>query len=133
MNKKGFTLVELLVVIAIIGLLAAVAVVGINPSRQKARDAKRVADIRQVQTALEQFYDDCGSYPTALTTAVANGCTGGTTFGNFMASVPVNPSPGGAAYTYTSAGSTYTLTFTLEGATGGLASGVHTASPAGVN
>ena len=62
-NKKGFTLIELLVVIAIIGLLSTLAVVALNNARQKSRDAKRVADVKQIQTALELFYNDCGGYP----------------------------------------------------------------------
>ncbi len=55
-NKKGFTLIELLVVIAIIGLLATLAVVALGNARQKSRDAKRVSDIKQFQTALELRY-----------------------------------------------------------------------------
>jgi len=62
-KAKGFTLIELLVVIAIIGLLSTLAVVALNSARQKARDAKRVADIKQVQTALELFYNDNSGYP----------------------------------------------------------------------
>jgi len=52
-NQKGFTLIELLVVIAIIGLLSTLAVVSLNNARTKSRDARRVADIEQIQTALE--------------------------------------------------------------------------------
>ena len=47
-NKKGFTLIELLVVIAIIGLLSSIAVVSLNGARAKARDAKRVSDVKQL-------------------------------------------------------------------------------------
>ncbi len=67
-NKKGFTLVELLVVIAIIGLLATIAFISLNSARGKARDAKRVSDFRQIQTALELYYNDktTPSYPLAL-------------------------------------------------------------------
>jgi len=64
-NKKqtGFTLIELLVVIAIIGLLASVVLLALNSARGKARDAKRLADVRQMQSALELYYNDCGGYP----------------------------------------------------------------------
>lgn len=63
-NKdSGFTLVELLVVIAIIGVLSSVVLVSLNSARAKARDARRLADFKQIQTALELFYDVYGRYP----------------------------------------------------------------------
>ncbi len=62
-KNKGFTLIELLVVIAIIGLLASIVLVSLNSARAKARDVRRVADLKQVQTALEMYYDTNGSYP----------------------------------------------------------------------
>lgn len=63
MKSKGFTLIELLVVIFIIGLLASIVVVGVNEARKKARDAKRMADLKAVQTALELYNDEFGNYP----------------------------------------------------------------------
>ena len=62
-SKKGFTLIELLVVISIIGFLATAAMVAFNMARMNARDTKRLAGIKQIQTALELFYDDNGYYP----------------------------------------------------------------------
>ncbi len=44
---------ELLVVIAIIGLLSAVAAASLSRSRAKARDAKRKADLRVVDQAIQ--------------------------------------------------------------------------------
>ena len=53
MAKKGFTLIELLVVISIIGILSTLAVVSFNSGRGKARDARRVSDIKQISTLIE--------------------------------------------------------------------------------
>lgn len=70
-NKQAFTLIELLVVIAIIGLLATLAVVSFGNTRTKARDAKRLSDIKQIQSALELYFDANGRYP--LSCASSNG------------------------------------------------------------
>lgn len=143
MNKKGFTLIELLVVIAIIALLSTLAVVALGSARVKARDAKRLADIKQIQTALELYYTDKSGYPAgaALVLGGANAkCLGEGGFAGagcaapiYMALIPANPTPNGADYTYADqALASYTISFTLEGTSGGLAAGAHTASPAGI-
>ena len=62
-KNKGFTLIELLIVIAIIGLLATIVMVSLNSARAKARDTRRIADIKQIQTALSLYYDKYGYYP----------------------------------------------------------------------
>lgn len=73
-NNRGFTLVELLVAVGIIGVLASVSIVSINSVRLKARDAKRVADVKMVQNALEIYASDKNSlYPLAGTAEVELG------------------------------------------------------------
>jgi general secretion pathway protein G len=142
-KNKGFTLIELLVVIAIIGLLSTLAVVALNNARAKSRDAKRVSDIKSLQTALELYYQDQNGYPSlaagqalgsgnygALCTsgfATANGCTN-----PYMGQIQANPTPGGAGYTYYGNGTSYSITFNLETGTGNLPAGNHTASPSGL-
>jgi prepilin-type N-terminal cleavage/methylation domain-containing protein len=104
-TKKGFTLVELLVVIAIIGLLSTIAIVSLGSARAKARDATRIANMKQFATALEQYYADKGEYPEALAatgtalggaTATELSSTGlGTTAVApvYMALIPAYPTP----------------------------------------
>lgn len=80
----GFTLVELLVVIAIISILATLLLLQLGVARAKARDAKRIADINQVRSALELSFDDNGSY------LATNTMTGLKTAG-YLINVPLDP------------------------------------------
>ncbi|MBI2591553.1 MAG: prepilin-type N-terminal cleavage/methylation domain-containing protein [Candidatus Brennerbacteria bacterium] len=66
MSKKGFTLIELLIVISIIGLLASIVLVGFGSFRARGRDARRIADLRETQNALELFYTKNNAYPGSL-------------------------------------------------------------------
>ncbi|MFA6485850.1 MAG: prepilin-type N-terminal cleavage/methylation domain-containing protein [Candidatus Magasanikbacteria bacterium] len=139
MNKKGFTLIELLVVIAIIGLLSTLAVVALGQARLKARDSKRLADLKQVQTALELYYTDNNAYPTGsgLSLGVDAGakCLDNEGFdatcgaNAYMGLVPKDPSTG--TYIYTAASSSYSVVAALEGNVNGL-DGAITLSPAGI-
>jgi prepilin-type N-terminal cleavage/methylation domain-containing protein len=64
---RGFTLIELLVVIAIIGLLSTIIAAPIQNARKKARDAKKIAELKAMQLALEQFAEsNSGNYPFTL-------------------------------------------------------------------
>ncbi|MCR4284139.1 MAG: type II secretion system GspH family protein [Parcubacteria group bacterium] len=64
-QERGFTLIELLVIIAIIGILSSVVLASLNTARTKARDAKRISEVRQIQTALALYYDTYGQYPAS--------------------------------------------------------------------
>ncbi|MFA6365327.1 MAG: type II secretion system protein [Candidatus Paceibacterota bacterium] len=63
--QAGFTLIEMLVVVAIVGLLSSTLLVGLGDARRKARDARRIADLRQVQNGLENYYSEQRQYPKA--------------------------------------------------------------------
>lgn len=64
MEKKGFTLIELLMVISIISLLSSIVISNVNNARVRARDTQRLQNIKQLQTALELYYNDNGRYPS---------------------------------------------------------------------
>ena len=108
-KRHAFTLIELLVVISIIGLMSTIAVVSLNSSRAKSRDTKRIADLKQVRTALESYVIDNGAYPTcgqACTTYCDCTTVGwGGSFSaleikpTYMASIPTDPI-GNATYGY---------------------------------
>jgi uncharacterized protein (TIGR02145 family)/prepilin-type N-terminal cleavage/methylation domain-containing protein len=91
-NKQtGFTLIELLVVIAIIGALSTLALVSLNSARIKGRNAKRVADIKQISTALELYYSDHNSYPALITPGEAMKSADDSI--TYLGVIPSNPSP----------------------------------------
>lgn len=126
-NKKGgasgFTLIELLVVISIIGVLASIVLASLNNARRKSRDARRITDIKQLQLALELYFDGVGAsnYPAASAT-----CNATTFYGlealssnGYIPQIPVDPLGGATpCYRYAAASSgtrsTYHLGTTLE-------------------
>ena len=64
-STSGFTIIELMTVIIVLGILVAVVVVGYNGVQGRSRDAIRRSDISNITKALEQYYDDNGTYPAA--------------------------------------------------------------------
>jgi type II secretion system protein G len=95
-GKKGFTLIELLVVIAIIGILSSIILASLDSSRKKGRDARRLADIKQIQLALDLYYDQNNAFPPDV------GATNGVytfdptvlTAPGYISAVPTDPSTG---------------------------------------
>ena len=81
-------------VIAIIGILATVSIIALSNARAKSRDAKRAGDMKQVQTALELFFNDKGRYPDAnewLTGQIFSTTTDSTT--TYMQIIPAASIP----------------------------------------
>jgi type II secretion system protein G len=95
-KSRGFTLIELLVVIAIIGILSSIVLASLNSARQKGRDARRVSDIKQLQLALELYYDSNQTYPASPGTG-ADSIEELVTDG-FISTIPTDPN--GSDYLY---------------------------------
>lgn len=68
-NQQGFTLIELMVVVIILGILAAIAIPRYMNKKQDAIDARKAADIKVLQNAVDMYYFDNGEYPEANTAA----------------------------------------------------------------
>lgn len=135
-NNKAFTLIELLVVIAIIGVLATLAVVALQNARSGARDSKRIADLKQLQTALELYYNDYNSYPTLLSDLSST-----TLPTKYLENIPTIPTPADGDCTATSNNyiynvsydnSSYSLHTCIGGNTSSLTEGQVVASPNGL-
>lgn len=61
----GFTLLELMVAISIIAILITLGLSSYATAQKKGRDTRRKGDIKDIRTALEQYYSVCGfQYPT---------------------------------------------------------------------
>lgn len=57
-TRQGFTLIELLVVIGIIGILTVLSVANFMSARERAKDAQKKSDLKQIQNALELYKMD---------------------------------------------------------------------------
>jgi len=112
-KKFGFTLIELLVVIAIIGILATLAVISYTGVQKQARDTKRKSDLKQYQVALESYAaKNAGSYPARVGGGSIDSSLCATLGVSACPQDPVLESP--YVYSYTSDGSSFTLSSTLE-------------------
>jgi prepilin-type N-terminal cleavage/methylation domain-containing protein len=137
MKRMAFTLVELLVVIAIIGLISTTAVVSLNNARSKARDTKRIADMKQIKTAIDIYYEDNGSYPTCGNTlCTTTGAYGDfTTLGikpTYMGNIPKDPKNIDGQYGYYyAAGYTNSTNCTYSVSSGGYILGTRLENPTG--
>jgi prepilin-type N-terminal cleavage/methylation domain-containing protein len=155
-KKKGFTLVETLIVVAIVAIIGTLAVLAVNSARSKQRDATRLSNVRQMQSALEDYFNETNEYPSGellplgdpsisrcLGTTGFNGdCSGDTT--TIVRSVPStyqagldgivtcgNPARNAFCYSQLKNGISYVIHFELENglASVGLATGVNCAIP----
>lgn len=103
-RSSGFTIVELLIVIVVVAILAAIVIVAYNGVQGRARDSRRLEEIKTIVKALEAYKTTHGNYPAAASTPGAAGwevSTNGTAATNFLSAlvsstdgitrVPVDP------------------------------------------
>lgn len=117
--RSGFTIIELLVIIVIIGLLAAVGIVSLANAQRKSRDAKRLADLRELQKTVIAVYENTGKVPLTTSGTNATWSEFGATITDYITNVPIDPDnddPNGYVYTYgaNDAGSEYFVAAQLE-------------------
>jgi prepilin-type N-terminal cleavage/methylation domain-containing protein len=79
-KNKGFSLIEIMVVISIIGILVSIVTMSFDSARKTSRDKARMAELKEVQLALELYKSQNGRYPAA-------GCSAGSNWSG--------PGPGG--------------------------------------
>jgi general secretion pathway protein G len=84
-RRLGFSLIELLLVITILGILAALVIPRIQAPADTAKVKVRTHQIAELNTLIETYYVQVGSWPTVLTDLVPNYLPDG---------VPVDPSGG---------------------------------------
>jgi hypothetical protein len=99
-------------------------------AQSKSRDAKRMADVRQLASALELYFYDKNTYPSALSNLTPN----------YIGVIPDAPTPPDGTcsaddnkYTFKFINNNnYQLDFCLGASTGGYTQGKHSLSPAGI-
>jgi hypothetical protein len=109
-SLKTFALIAIPFFLTLI--MSTIVIVSLNTARKKARDTKRIADIRMLQLALEMYYDDKNKYPITdnfneLSSHILP---------EYMSVMPVDPlNKNGFRYQYKSEdGEIYTIKYTLE-------------------
>jgi prepilin-type N-terminal cleavage/methylation domain-containing protein len=117
-NLKAFTLIELLVVIAIVGILTGFIFVSMNNAVVSAKDAKRKADLANLEKALLAYstqnnnaYPSTDSYPCTIGTGGT--CTNlAASLSPYMNTLPIGPD--NDRYTYNYSSGNFTLSGTLS-------------------
>jgi type II secretory pathway pseudopilin PulG len=110
-DKSARTLIVIAIAIFISSVMFTIVLVSLNTARKKARDVRRIGDIRMLQLALEMYYDDNKKYPiTDNMNELANLLSG------YMKDIPVDPlNKDNFRYKYESKdGKTYSIKYFSE-------------------
>jgi prepilin-type N-terminal cleavage/methylation domain-containing protein len=107
MKKGGFTLIELLIVIMIIGILAGFVVISLINSKELANDARRKADINQINKVLAIKKVNNNGLPQSAPCNIGEGCSAQVM--EVLQKVSSMRDPSGKYYTYSSDGADYVV------------------------
>ena len=111
-SKRGFTLVEIMIVVLIIGILLAIAVPNFIKARETSRTKSCIANLRQVDSAKEQWAMDNNA---SNGSAVTGGWAGLTGANGYIKAQPNCPS--GGTYTIGNIGTDPTCSLAAQGHT----------------
>ena len=81
-REAGFTLIELMVVISLIVVLASMGLVQYRQSIVRSKEAVLKEDLFRMRDAIDQYYADKNSYPSAIDSLVSDG---------YLRSIPKDP------------------------------------------
>jgi general secretion pathway protein G len=81
-SEAGFTLIELMVVISLIIVLASMGLVQYRQSIVRSKEAVLKEDLFRMRDAIDQYYADKNSYPSAIDSLVSDG---------YLRSIPKDP------------------------------------------
>src|SRR5262245_1000200 len=81
-SQRGFTLIELMVVISLIVVLASMGLVQYRQSIVRSKEAVLKEDLFRMRDAIDQYYADKNSYPSAIDALVSDG---------YLRSIPKDP------------------------------------------
>lgn len=76
-REEGFTLIELLIVIIILAILAAIVIFAVGSTATNSKKAACNSDAKSVETAVEAYKAQNGSFPAAMSDLTGTTSNGG--------------------------------------------------------
>ena len=85
--SRGFTLAELMIIVSLIAILIIGVIWGWQKQIDRGYDGKRKADLKNIQNAFDDYYNDKNCYPPVT---ILSNC-GGTDLAPYIAEIPCDP------------------------------------------
>jgi prepilin-type N-terminal cleavage/methylation domain-containing protein len=120
-SEEGFTLIELLIVIIILAILAVIVVFAVGTTTTNASIAACKSTVKSVETAVEAFKAQTGTYPKAVVTLTGKKTVTGQTVGPWLRSAPTANKSG--HYTVSLVATTGKVNVSIKGGAGTTADG----------